>query len=80
MIPLRCSNPECRSLRISCYRRPFCRECGTYISPISLGMQVSKREELGTYGKRPGRTRNSVCMKPSFIHTKPGYIKDRAQN
>ena len=74
MIPLRCSNPECRSLRISCYRRPFCRECGTYISPISLGMQLSKREELGTKGRKAAGThdKSSVCKKSSFIHTKLG--------
>ena len=70
MIPLRCSNPECRSLRISCYRRPFCRECGTYISPISLGMQLSKREELGTKGRKAAGTHNrsSVCMEIISLH------------
>ncbi len=73
MIPLRCSDPGCGSLRISgTYNRPYCRECGTYVSTRSLSRQLSKRRELGTCEKKASGTHNqsSVCRKMSFLHTK----------
>ena len=70
MIPLRCSNPDCRSRRVTGYRRPFCRECGTYISPRSLSRQISKRRQLGTDRRKAAGThnRNSVCMEIISLH------------